>query len=378
MMLRGRLPSGRILARMIGLTAMVALAGCDPYEDFGGGNDGLGPVDPVMFPAANLGAGGNRTMPGIGLFMETHAFADGAEIGYFPYAYPAAATPIPDPRRLRDSGNPVARVPTVGVYNFDPPASGGNPLPATNACSAPAGYVYSEPRDEVHYDQQGAVFAALPRATYDMGVAAATPYLPIAAEWPVNSAGQPCQKFKSRTQVEDVFGAFDPSKASGKFMAWLIIDPAAAVYKWDDDPDTDLRGLDLQRWGWFNRYLLAYLDGGYIPTAEEMVTEGGAMKTVLRMQPQKLYHPRSLVIGDGGAMAPGARGAGYDVLSAKRGDADYSPLCEVWTYEATPAGMGLPEDQLPKTAEAIEAMFPAPNLTVAAGAGRYVFCLQVR
>ena len=54
-------------------------------------------------------------------------------------------------------------------------------------------------------------------------------------------------------------------------------------------------------------------------------------------------------------MAAGARGAGYDVLQAKRGDADYSPVCEVFTYDA---GMPLgPRRQLPKSAEAIEAMF---------------------
>ena len=56
-------------------------------------------------------------------------------------------------------------------------------------------------------------------------------------------------------------------------MAWLIIDPAAAVYKFTDDPQR-LRGLELQKWGWFNRYLLAYLDGGYIPTMPGMAMDG--------------------------------------------------------------------------------------------------------
>jgi hypothetical protein len=373
-----------MMRRTASLAIFVALgagvSACDPYEGFGEGDDGLGPVDPVNFPAANLGAGGNRMQPGVGVFQETEAFADGAILGYFPYAYPTAATPIPDPRRLRDNGAPYARVPTVGAYSFDPPADGSTPVPPTYNCSAPAGYSFDEARDEVRYDQMGTVFAALPTATYNMGTASTTTYLPIAAEWPVSSAGQPCQKLKSRAQVESVFGPFEASKASGKFMAWLIIDPAAAVYKFTDDPDTDLRGLELQKWGWFNRYLLAYLDGGYIPTVEESIMEGGAMKTVIRMRPQKLYYPRSPVIsmGAGGmmTMAPGARGAGYDVLEAKRGAADYSPLCEVWTYDAGP--MGLTPEQLPKTAEAIEQMFPAPNLTVAPGANRYIFCLQVR
>jgi hypothetical protein len=379
MMRRGGLPAGRF--QSVSLVVLVAATGasaCDPYEGFGEGDEGLGAVDPVMFPAANLGVGGNRMQPGVGVFQEIEAYADGAALGYFPYAYPTAATPIPDPLRVRDANNaPYSRVPTVGVYTFDPPASGPNPLPPSYACSPPAGYTFDEVRDEVRYDQMGSVFAALPTATYNMGVASSTTYVPIVAEWPVSSAGQPCQKLKSRAQVEAAYGRFDASKASGKFMAWLVIDPAAAVYKYDDDPDTNMRGLDLQRWGWFNRYLLAYLDGGYIPTGQDMVMEGGMTKTVTRMRPQKLYYPRSPVIamGAGGmpTMPPGARGAGYDVLTARRGDADYSPVCEVWTYDA---GMPLLPEQLPRTAEAIEQMFPAPNLTVAAT--RYIFCLQVR
>jgi hypothetical protein len=387
MMRRGGPPTGTVamtiavnerarLAVFIGMAA-VALGGCDPYEGFGKGDDSLGAVDPVTFPAANLGAGGNRMQAGVGVFQEVAGFAGGTPVGYFPYLYPTAATPIPDPRRLRDNGAPYARVPTPGVYTFDPPPDGASPLPATYPCSAPPGYMFDEARDEVRMDQMGAVFGALPSATYTMGVASTTTYLPIVAEWPLGSAGQPCQKLKSRAQVESVFGPFDPSKASGKFMAWLIIDPAAAVYRFDDNPDTDLRGLDLQRWGWFNRYLLAYLDGGYIPTVEEMIEEGGAMKTVLRMQPQRLYYPRSQVVtmGAGGmpSMAAGLRGAGYDVLAARRGEPGYSPLCEVFTYDA---GMvPLPPEQLPRTAADIETMFGG---TLMPAANRYIFCLQVR
>ncbi len=365
------------LAIFIGMAAATGLAACDPYEGFGEGDEGLGPVDPVTFPAANLGAGGNRMQPGIGVFQETQAFADGAALGYFPYLYPTATTPIPDPLRLRDNGAAYARVPTPGVYSFDPPAGGASPLPASYECSPPPGYQFNEARDEVRFDQQGSVFGSLPTATYNMGVASSTTYVPVVAEWPINSAGQPCQKLKSRAQVEGVFGPFEPGRASGKFMAWLIIDPAAAVYKMTDDPDTDLRGLELQRWGWFNRYLLAYLDGGYIPTGEDQVMEGGAMKTVLRMRPQKLYYPRSPVITASG-MAPGVRGAGYDVLTAKRGDPDYSPVCEVWIYNLPAAAT---PEQLPKTAEAIEAMFVGDtmgNLAQAPLPNRYIFCLQVR
>jgi hypothetical protein len=362
------------IRRLVGLMAAVALAGCEAWEEFGKGDDNLGAVDPVAFPAANLGAGGNRTRPGTGLFQETRAFADGAPLGYFPYLYPSAT--IPDFLRIRDNGAANARVPTIGAYNFDAPPSGG-PLPGSYQCSAPPGYSFDEVRDEFRSDQQGPVFAALPRATYGMGEAATTSYVPVVAEWSSSSSGQPCQKFKSRSQVESVFGPF---MATGRFMAWLMIDPGAAVYKFDDDPDMEvvtlmgaMRGVDLQKWGWFNRYLVAFLDGGYIPTEEAMVMEGGMMRTVVRMRPQRLYYPRSMVIGTGGMMAAGQRGAGYDVLAAKRGDADYSPVCEVFTYDA---GMPLPADQLPRTAEAIEALPTAmlQNPTT----NRYIFCLQVR
>ena len=239
---------------------------------------------------------------------------------------------------------------------FDP-AAGVSPLPPTNPCTAPAGYTFDEIRDEVRMDQQGSVFATLPEAMYPPGTAASSTYVPVAAEWPKSSAGQPCQKFKSRAQVESALGAQMPS---GKFLAWLVIDPAAAVYRHDQDPDADPRGLDLQKWGWFRRYLLAYLDGGYIPTVEEMVTEAGVSKQVIKMRPQRLYYPRSLVITTAAngmtAMAAGVRGAGYDVLEAKRGDADYSPVCEVFTYEASPMPMALTPALLPKSVAEIEAI----------------------
>jgi hypothetical protein len=89
------------------------------------------------------------------------------------------------------------------------------------------------------------------------------------------------------------------------------------------------------------------------------------------MVPQKLYYPRSQVIGSMG-MAAGARGAGYDVLQFKKGDPGYSPICEIQTYDA---GMPLAPADLPKDAQAIETAF---GMTLMPGMNRYVFCLQVR
>ena len=220
MMRRNGLPDGRAarVATLIAAASAFVLVGCDPYEGFGENEESLGPVDPVTFPAASLGAGGNRTQPGIGAFQETAAFADGAILGYFPYVYPS--TTIPDYLRIRENGAANARVPTTGAYVFDPTGTPPNPMPAMQRCSTPPSYSYDEVRDEVRYDQQGPVFAALPRATYNMGEAASTTYVPVVAEWPADSSNQPCQRFKSRVQTEKIF----PVQPSGRFLAWLIID----------------------------------------------------------------------------------------------------------------------------------------------------------
>jgi len=146
-----------------------------------------------------------------------------------------------------------------------------------------------------------------------------------AEAWPVSSAGQPCQRFKSRDQTEKALGLM----ASGKFLAWMIIDAGAAVYKYSDDPDMDTRGLDLQKWGWYNRYLLAYLDGGYIPTTEMMVTENMVTKPVVVMTTQKLYYPRTvLAMGTNGMPGPAP---GYP---GRHGPAVGDRLLEVLAAEA--------------------------------------------
>ncbi len=366
------LPKGRAagLVAPVAALALAGLTGCNPYDEWSKNEEGLGVVDPVTFPAASLGTGGSRTQPGIGVFQETHAFADGAELGYFPYAYPSMPTAAS--LRVRDNNAANPRVPTIGTFIFDATGAPPSPLPAMQKCSPPSSdYRYDEVRDEVHYDEQGSVFAALPRATYNMGEASTTTYLPIVTEWTATAAGQPCQRFKSSSQTEGAMGRMP----SGRFAAWWIIDPAAAVYKFSDDPDMDPRGLDLQKWGWFNRYLLAYLDGGYIPTTEMTVTENGVTKPVVVMTTQKLYYPRTILRMDANGMlgpGPGARSSGYDVLQFKRGAPGYTPVCQVFTYE-TPAPVA--PEQLPKSVGEIEGMYAA---TIMPAAVPYVFCLQVR
>jgi hypothetical protein len=348
----------------LGLAGLLACAACNPYQRFGKDDDALGPVDPVSFPPANLGTTGNRMQPGVGYFTETAAFVAGAAVGYFPYALPAPSPATADLLRLREDGQPYAsKLASPTAYLFDP------------GCVAPASYQYNLKTDEVRYDVQGTIFTALPSATYTAGVAVSSRYTPLVAVARARIPGVPCQKLKSDAALTTALGkAPDPD---GTYQAALIIDAAAGVYAFDDPDGKRLPdGLGLQSWGWYRRYLLAYLDGGPIPTAESEVNDGTMampkLKKVVRMVPQKLYIPRSMVISGTGTMAAGARGAGYDVLAAKRGEPGYSPLCEVTTYDA---GMPLAPDALPRDAKTIEVSFGA---TLQPAATRYVFCLQVQ
>jgi hypothetical protein len=374
----------RVGCLIVGCIAAVAGA-CDPYERFGKNNDHLGPVDPVNFPPANVGVGGDRLRAGRGSFTEVRAFAGGMPVGYFPYTVPGMAS---DPIRVLDGMTPT--LPTPPAYVF------------SNGCVPPPGYVWSDetsPVTEDHRkDQQGHVLSALPAVVYRPGVAPVSSYVPVVAEVPVSASGRPCQQFKSEKQLvdtlrkemgkkEDEFSAADIPR-SGKYHAWLVIDPAAAVYPLGQSAATKHEGVGLQKWGWYNRYLAAYLDGGEILTRQVMVMEGmpPAAKMVTRMVTQRLFYPRSPVIGMNAAgmptMAPGARGAGYDVLEFRKGEAGYSPVCQVFTYHT---GTPMAAADLPKDVATIEAMFnPPPNPMdptvepIRPAMPPYVYCLQVR
>jgi hypothetical protein len=346
-----------------GLLVLLVTVACDPYQRFGKDDDSYGPVDPVNFPPANLGAMGNRMRPGVGSFVEITAYAGGAAVGYFYYPLPVPAPASADLLRLLEDGKPYGNaLATPTAYVFAP------------GCAAPAGYRFDLQRDEVSYDVQGTIFTALPAATYTPGVMVSSRYVPITAAAPSSAQGVPCQKLKSADALAAQLGQLPGS--DGRYLAQLIIDPAAAVYPRDDPRGARMlpQGVGLQSWGWYNGYLLAYLDGGSIPTAESDVTEGGTQKHVKRLVPQKLYLPRSPVIATAmgmTSMAPGVRGAGYDVLAARRGEPGYSPLCEVVTYDA---GMPLAPEALPRDARTIEDTLA---MTLMPASPRYVFCLQV-
>src|SRR5687768_3885802 len=165
----------------------LALSACDPYEEFSDDSLGLGPVDPVNFPPANLGTDGNRMQPGSGTFQETPAWVGGMRVGYFRYAVPASVQVM--------SGMPVVPATVPRAYVFD--ATPAQPVPDKNGCSPPPGWSRNPREDAVDYEQQGNIFTALPSASYNPGVAASSSYIPVVAEVPMSSGGQICQRIKS-------------------------------------------------------------------------------------------------------------------------------------------------------------------------------------
>jgi hypothetical protein len=364
---------------LLAVVTSVGGGGCSPYQDFNADPDGrLGPIDPVLFPPANMGVGGDRKRPGRGRFFELNAYVNELPVGYFSYALPTVPTGT-DPLRVLEDGQPYEPVPTPPAYVFD--GSADSPFPANDRyqCAPPPGYSYVPQRDDVDYSKQGAIFARLPQATYAEGALPATSYVPVVAEARLGSNGLACQQVKSVTRIQEVMGMIPAT--TGQYLAWLVIDPSAPVYPRENPtgvlPDGRmLSGLGLQKWGWYNRFLLAYLDGGYLPTAEQMVmgTVAGApaMIKVTRMQSQRLFVPRQVATDMG--MAAGRPGAGYDVIEFKRGETGYSPLCQVWNYGDPTMPVAVAD--LPRSVSSI--MSAAGPTPAAATPASYVFCLQVR
>ena len=355
------------LARLLPLLLLaITAASCDQYQRFGqSSSDSLGPVDPVTFPPANLGTRGDRMKAGSGTFTQIKAWSADGEVPNAPYfAYPVpAAMLMADPLAAKGLG-------AAPAYVFD-----------ASKCPAPAGYDWTKRLrdDEMPLDQQGNVFTALPKATYTAGVAATSSYVPVVQQVPASATGRPCQALKSEEMLK---GAGLKPKADGKLLAFLIIDPAAAVNPGVGGFD----GFGLQRWGWYNRYIVAYLDGGELPLSDDLT----------KVVPQRLYYPRSMVVRkgpDGMPLAAAGRiGAGYDVLQAQRGQPGYSPICQVFTYDlgmtpAAPKDEVLPTDfmgpRLPTSAAAIEMMFGTVEMPVdpmrplRPATPPFIYCLQV-
>src|SRR5258708_35719012 len=333
---------------IIATLAGSALPACSPYDL--SGEFYAGPVDPKDFPQAYRGDGASPTQ--FGTIAPLSAVVRGQAVGYFAFPVPASVNPL------------AARAPNAFV--FDPGAQ--SPFPAPAKCQAPAGYKFDQRTESIRRDEQGNIFPRLPTRTIDMvNVTPTTSYVSLVAEVAVTSKSEPCQDAKSASSVvarpdvtvdvtsppKSVPNAVATGKPDGKFLAWAIIDPAADVRFPGDmlDPTTH---LGPQRWGWFDHFLVAYIDGGYVPT------DTTKMPAVLVAQ--NIYVP-SVVLVMGKQVPNDDIGTPSDVLQFKRGEPGYSPLCHVMIYP--------PPDPADPTKNPTDAAMIAM-----ATEGRYVYCLQ--
>ncbi len=349
--------------RVVLFSFFSALLACGVYPQW----DGIynaGPVDPIDFPPPYLGVGGNRARPALGTFTAVAGVAGGRSLGYFAFpfstaALPSGSGPKPDPLAIAINGlpNPAVPVPVVEVFDG---TIGERPFPLRPVCVPELYYSYDPRRDDMHYDEQSPIFATLPTASYSPTRLPTWSYAPIVAEKRYTNDGQ-CQRFRA---VEDP----SPVEGDGYYLAWAIIDPGAAVYDVGQSRSNST-GIGLQRFAWYDHYIVAFLEGGYIPTQLDAASDG---TPVLHMVPQKIYFPRSQVLDSKGMPKSAGLGQGYDVLEAKRGrDDNYSPVCQAFSYDTTDP---LPPEELPQDANDVVARFGG---TLQPANPPYFFCLQV-
>jgi hypothetical protein len=345
--------------RQSAVLLLFALSACDVYSARSGAYS-AGGVDPVNFPPAYLGVGGNRTKPGLGSFTEVRAYAAGQPVGYFAFPFSTSQLPPggskgmpPDPLKLVDAGTGYAPVPVPRAYDFS----------AAAPCSPPRNnYVYDPRVDEVPYDRQGNLFTALPTATYNPGMLPTWSYVPVVQRVPVMGGPLGCQTVVDEASLLMTSG-LQAGPPDGTYLAWAIIDADAPVYRIGQSMSNS-GGWGTQQLGWYNHYILTYLDGGAVPTTT-------AADGTVEMVTMALYYPRSKVQTGMNTVAGGV-GFGYDVVDAARGQAGYSPVCKVFTYDA---GGVMTPDQLPKDVATIKASFGA---SIQPANPPYFFCLQVQ
>ena len=343
--------------------AALTLSACNPYYRFKG-DSSAGSADPVHFMTAYLGTGGNPNKPGSAFLKPAPATAaNGKTVGYFTFPFTGADLSL--------SVDGVLTVPVA--YNFDEDG--------TTACTPPKSYVYDQQRDDVRYSEQGSIFVELPDTKQFPD------YQPVVADVPVTSNGLPCQAVKSEEHLvkrKDVAfpnglqpsltpnepGAHSVGIPSGKFYARPVIDPSIDV-RFTDGSTDPVTGLGPQKFGWYNRYLIAWLDGGEIPVENATVMDmAGQTQQVVQMTTQPIYFPKQhpAVDADGNHIITmrGALGDGYDLITAAKGDmkGGFSPLCQVFSF--VPADPTNPETSIADI-----------DTSTVVDQGTYVWCIQV-
>lgn len=363
----GLVGAGAVLVSLVSLGG--SLLGCTPYE-YRFGEYSAGTVDPIKFPKAYLGEGGDGKKPGSGTFQYLTGYVRKEAVGYYLLPLSGAQAKAADPLELSALRTPL-------TYVFDPGPRG--PEEDSSRCLAPSGYDWSKSEtrrvDAVRGDRQGAVFTGLPVETDPAGSSA---YVPIVSEVVVTSAGQRCQDLKSEASLIERAGvdvqlplvpppAEVPDgqavgKPTGRFLAYAIIDPGADVRFPGSDGSQWYDGYKLgpQRWGWFRRYLLAYLDGGYVPT--EPLSPPGTM----RARAQRIFFPSEVWDTAENKRVPAELGQGADVLEFRRGEEGYSPLCRVFSF--------VPKNPQMALEQSVAEIDPA----AVTDTGRLVYCLQTQ
>src|SRR4051812_47752508 len=175
--------------RLLRLAPLLAagVVGCNPYHNLDG-DFYIGPVDATKFPEAYQGAGIDET-GAVGTIVPSVAAVEGGALVAY-YAFPVSPD-VANPLRLRSENTTALRERAL-LYVFD-----GNAEADTANCNKPADYVYDVQRDFVRFDRQGNIFQQK-QTSRDTAV---TPdqagYMPIYAEVPVASAGEPCNGIHS-------------------------------------------------------------------------------------------------------------------------------------------------------------------------------------
>jgi hypothetical protein len=193
--------------------------------------------------------------------------------------------------------------------------------------------------------------------------------------------------------------------AQNAYLAWPIIDVSAGVYRVGQSPsDPANNGWTVQQLGWYNQYIVAYIDGGPIRTVTYNALScdpnkpdpnpspnpcnavpAGLLKPnyptpglpITELVTQSLYYPSSAVLPSASAKnpttGPANQGVGFDVLERVRADASYSPVCAVYSYDTGATAMAPDSPQtLPTDAATIVSKY-SKTLKLQ----KYIYCLQV-
>jgi hypothetical protein len=347
------------------LGSLALLPACNPYQNFSG-EYYAGPIDGTNFLSPYQGTLPGPADQGGGKISPVSASVDDNPINYYLF-------PLGDMQGVDPAGMAPAAPLTIDVitppkaYVFDP-LTGPTPdaLPSPNKkCQAPDGYVFDQRTEAYRHDEQGVIFTQLP--------ATGSGYFPIVAETPVTSAGQACQDLKSAAAVKNGLDGVKAGSPDTKYLAFALIDPTADVQP--DDPNS---GLGPIHEGFYNHFLVLFIDGGYVPTVN--VAAQGMTPAHTDMVTQKLFFPSSVAVTMTDPMTmmmttvaqAGAYGQGYDLLEGVRGDSKYSPVCEVWTYDPDLDPMTM----LPISHTAISEL-TAAEMATAKATGDLIYCFQV-